>query len=394
MFKNRCATLLTVIITSISLHSFTVSATTLNIDIEEARLETASQHQSDIVEHYSSINRSLIAQYSQQTDELLMTQMIASHGTQLWQQAVQEVQRVHSGRLDDRPLYWGRLILRKTLKQYDPNFKLAPWQRQVNLNVIERASRGFSDIKYDETTDKKILLTGFDPFHLDKEIKQSNPSGLAALALDGYKFELNGKTFQIETVIMPVRFADFDQGIVESLLTPIYRDNSVDLILTTSMGREQFDLERFAGRNRSAAAMDNQNKLTGASKTKPLPPMFNEKPLYGPEFVEFSIPLTAIDKVTGQWKVNDNRKISATKQDSFEAQSLLELQNLTSVEGSGGGYLSNEISYRAILLQHQLGSHIPVGHIHTPKVSGYDAVTEQAIVQQLTSIVTAIAADL
>ena len=38
----------------------------------------------------------------------------------------------------------------------------------------------------------------------------------------------------------------------------------------------------------------------------------------------------------------------------------------TAVEGSGGGFLSNEIFYRATLLRLQTGSHIPVGHLHTP----------------------------
>jgi pyrrolidone-carboxylate peptidase len=64
------------------------------------------------------------------------------------------------------------------------------------------------------------------------------------------------------------------------------------------------------------------------------------------------------------------------------------------VEGSGGGYLSNEISYRAILLQNQLGSRIPTGHIHTPSIAGFEADTEAAIVEQVKAMLTAAAKSL
>lgn len=77
----------------------------------------------------------------------------------------------------------------------------------------------------------------------------------------------------------------------------------------------------------------------------------------------------------------------------FSATSLSELQNETSVEGSGG-YLSNEISYRAIVLQQKFNSRAKVGHIHTPKVQGYDAETEQAIVEQVRTMVMQAAASL
>ncbi len=66
---------------------------------------------------------------------------------------------------------------------------------------------------------------------------------------------------------------------------------------------------------------------------------------------------------------------------------MSELYTETSVEGSGGGYLSNEISYRAVLLRDQFGLKIPVGHIHTPKVAGYDAEAGKAIAEQVRAMV-------
>ncbi|MCE9679290.1 hypothetical protein LZP69_08900 [Shewanella sp. AS1] len=360
-------------------------------DVEEARIPTAKAAMPEVVERYQALVDDLGSKYREQKDELVMTQMVAHQGERLWQQAVRDVQ---SGGKDDRALYWSRLSMKQTLKQNQPAFKLAPWQQDIALNAVEKASRGFSDIHYDDDTQIRILLTGFDPFFLDRHIDQSNPSGLTALALDGYKFKVNGKQAQVETVMIPVRFADFDQGIIESLLTPVYRESSVDAIFTVSMGRTDFDLERFPGRNRSAEAPDNLNVLTGATPTAPKPPMFDGKTLNGPEFVEFSLPVTAMQTVKGKWQINDNHTVATLSRGKFEAKSLAELQDEISVAGSGGSYLSNEISYRAVLLGKQFNSPIPVGHIHTPRVAAYEAETEAQIVAQITEMIKAAAGTL
>lgn len=363
----------------------------VELDVEELRLENAAVTLPDVVSRYQGLVNSLESQYRQNTDEFEVTQLAARQGERLWQQAVRDVQ---SGTLDDRPLYWSRLAMLKELKTAKPAFNIAQWQQEILINAIEKSSRGFSNIQFDDDVQVKILLSGFDPFFLDRNIGQSNPSGLIALALDGVKFTVDGKKAQIETVMIPVRFADFDQGLIESLLTPIYRDNSVDMIFTVSMGRDDFDIERFPGRNRSAAAPDNLNVLTGANKQAPLAPMFEEKSLNGPEFVEFSLPVKAMQAVKGKWKVNDNHGVTTLAKGAFDANSLSELQGSTSVEGSGGGYLSNEISYRAVLLGQQLNSKIPVGHIHTPRVAGYDADTEAQILAQVKAMVIAAAESL
>ncbi|MBW8182582.1 hypothetical protein [Shewanella nanhaiensis] len=363
----------------------------VELDIEESRIESATATLPEVTTRYQGLIDSLSSQYRQDTDELNVTKMAARQGERLWQQAVRDVQ---SGNIDDRPLYWSRLTMLKELKTAKSGFNIAPWQREVLLNAVEKSSRGFSNIKFDDDTQIKVLLSGFDPFFLDRNIGQSNPSGVTALALDGYRFTVAGKKAQIETVMIPVRFADFDEGLIESLLTPIYRENSVDMIFTVSMGRDDFDLERFPGRNRSAAAPDNLNVLTGANKQNPLAPLFEGKSLNGPEFVEFSLPVKAMQSAQGKWKVNDNHSVTTLEKGAFDASSLAELESATSVEGSGGGYLSNEISYRAVLLGQQLNSQIPVGHIHTPRVSGYDAEAEAEILAQVKAMVIAAATSL
>ena len=369
----------------------TAGAVQLLGDVEVSRIPTAEKVMAEVVNRYQALDEGLANQLSAQKNERDATQLAARQGHRLWQQAVRDVQ---SGHFDDRSLYWARLSMLNSLKNNSANFKMADWQQQILASAVEKASRGFSDIQYDDDVQIKIFLTGFDPFFLDKDISQSNPSGLVALALDGFKFDINGKKAQIETAMIPVRFEDFDQGIIESLLSPIYRDPKTQFIFTVSMGRSDFDIERFPGRNRSAAAPDNQNLYTGASKTAPVAPKLNGKDFIGPEFVEFSLPVAAMQVQGGQWKVNDNHTVTTLARGEFNASSLSELQNETSVEGSGGGYLSNEISYRAIVLQQKFNSRAKVGHIHTPRVKGYDNATEQAIVEQVRTMVMQAAASL
>lgn len=392
----KCSTL--VVLSSLALFTFSNSVISgqLPRNIEEMRVSKAGQTLPQVVNRYQAINDTLEVKLQRATDELSVTEMAAQQGHRLWQQAVRDVQ---SGYHDDRSLYWNRLSMRNTLKQDKVGFNIADWQREILVKTVEKSSRGFSDIEFDPNTQINILLTGFDPFFLDRNIGQSNPSGLAALALDGYRFTVNGKTAQIETVMIPVRFSDFDNGIIESLLTPFYRENSLDMVFTVSMGRENFDIERFPARNRSADAPDNLNVLTGANFSHPKAPLFtsgtsSDGKLNGPEFVEFSLPVELMQAVKGHWAVNDNHQVRTLSRGQFLASSLAELQNEISVEGSGGGYLSNEISYRSILLRDQFNLTLPVGHIHTPRVKGYDAQVESDIVEQIKAMIAAAATSL
>lgn len=152
-----------------------------------------------VVQRYQALTDDLVTKYRQHTDELKVTQMVAHQGQRLWQQAVRDVQSGHS---DDRSLYWSRLQMRAELGKQSPKFNIASWQREILTKAVEKSSRGFSDIDFKDDASIKILLTGFDPFFLDRNIEQSNPSGLVALALDGYRFSVNGRQAQIETVMI------------------------------------------------------------------------------------------------------------------------------------------------------------------------------------------------
>lgn len=301
---------------------------------------------------------------------------IEAQGNALWQQAVQQNQ---AGLVDDRPLYWQRLASQQQLHRACDGI-----QCQMLRDRFELASRGAQDIAFTNSGTLKILITGFDPFALDRDITQTNPSGVIALQLDGRRLSFTAADSttehqaQVQSLIFPVRFADFDAGMVEQVLTPLLKDNAVDAIITLSMGREGFDLERFPGRRRATTATDNRNRQTGASAANPLVPLLNGNPLQGPEFVEFSLPVVALVEQQAPYSVVDNRKVRTLEDGEFSSGSLAELKSKTAVAGSGGTYLSNEISYRSVLLSQSIDPTLPVGHIHLPRLTGYD---EQTLVQ-------------
>jgi hypothetical protein len=186
--------------------------------------------------------------------------------------------------------------------------------------------------------------------------------------------------------MIPVRFEDFDQGEIESLLAPFYATNSVDMIATVSMGRRNFDLEHFPGLRRSSKAPDNLNVYTGASLNNPVIPLLTDKPLASEEFVEYSLPFQAMMQAKGDFKVKDNRGVTiftSGKANDITAVNLAELSDKVSVQGGGGGYLSNEISYRSIRLRNILKSTIATGHIHTPSIKSFDRLTNKKITEQI-----------
>ena len=295
----------------------------------------------------------------------------SSAGSGLWQRAVDDVQ---DGFLDDRAVYWGRLAAHRCLQEAG---------HAEGGEALERASRGLSDGAVDAPT---LLLAGFDPFHLDRDISQSNPSGTVALALDGGVVEgVPGQSLTVQSAILPVRFADFDAGMVERLLSERCANGGVRMVVTVSMGRDAFDLERFPGRRRSSPNPDNERRLGGGTAEEPVVP----HGLDGPEFLEFSLPAAAMAAVEGRWAVRDNRRVATLARGRLEAESLEELAGETAVEGSGGGYLSNEVAYRTLLSAERLGLDLPIGHIHVPALRGHDPGWERDIVDQVQRMIVA-----
>lgn len=379
--------------------SFNTQATDFPSTIEELRLPQAqrelpaqaNRYQKQLLEFNERLTGLSAAGHDNDADDQAWVDLVEESGSQLWLSAVNDLQQQQDN--DDRPLYWARLQFSRDLRAFASSHDWSANRLQRLLKTLENTSRGRSQIAFDKQADYRILLTGFDPFFLDRHINQSNPSGVVALATDNWHFVIDGQQHvEVQSVMVPVRFADFDQGIIESLLTPIYQHRLADMVLTVSMGRTDFDLEHFPGRRRSAKAPDNLNVYTGATPEHPLLPQLNGAPLPGAEFVKFSLPYQAMLNVKGPYEVNDNHQVTTLEKGQFSPKTLAELRSQTAVSGSGGGYLSNEISYRAVRLRDAMHVMLPVGHIHTPRIAAFDDAANQRIVNQIKALISAAAA--
>ncbi|MFJ4813993.1 pyroglutamyl peptidase [Streptomyces sp. NPDC088801] len=293
---------------------------------------------------------------------------VTREGTRLWQRAVDRAQgRGPAGgdisRDDDRPLYWARLGMTREVRTWEPDFGLTGGQRAALLDELERTSRGQSAIRYPHGKAlKRILLTGFDPFTLDQDIRISNPSGATALALDGTVIATADGPARIETAVFPVRWQDFTEGTVERALRPHLPE--VDLFTTVSQGRVgRFDIERTNGAWRGGFG-DNDN--IGRTGTVPV-----TDPATQPQWTTTTLPHTAIVAAdTGRFPVYDNTEVTEIPAGATEPVVRPDgpTPGSTAREGGGGDYLSNEIAYRATLLRDRLGlrDRLPGGHVHTP----------------------------
>jgi pyrrolidone-carboxylate peptidase len=301
--------------------------------------------------------------------------VVVREGTALWRRAVDRAQgRGPAGgdlsRDDDRPLYWARLAMTREVRTWEPEFGVSPAQRAALIDALERGSRGQTDILSRSRLHpsgggkevRRILVTGFDPFTLDRDIRISNPSGATALALDGTVVETAAGPARVETAVFPVRWRDFAEGTVERALRPYLR--KADLFTTVSQGRVgRFDIERTNGAWRGGFA-DNDN--TGRPETIPV-----ADPASQPQWTTTTLPykdIVAAD--TGRFPVYDNTSVTEIPAGGTQAVVRPDgpTPGSTARAGGGGDYLSNEIAYRATLLRDRLGLHdtLPGGHVHTP----------------------------
>lgn len=265
---------------------------------------------------------------------------------------------------DDRPLYWARLGMTREVRGWEPGFGLGEAQRSALLDELERTSRGRTDIRYPAHRKglKRVLVTGFDPFTLDRDIRISNPSGASALALDGTVIETADGPARVEAVIFPVRWQDFAQGTVERTLREVLPE--VDLFTTVSQGRPgRFDVERSNGAWRGGYP-DND----GVSRTETVPVT---DPASQPQWTATTLPYQRIVAAdTGRFPVYDHTEVTEIPAGGTEPVVRADgpTPGSTARAGGGGNYLSNEIAYRATLLRDRLGLHdtLPGGHVHTP----------------------------
>ncbi|MFD9220417.1 pyroglutamyl peptidase [Streptomyces sp. NPDC060064] len=302
---------------------------------------------------------------------------VERQGSRLWDRAVDQAQgrgpaRGDLSRDDDRPLYWARLGMTRQLRQWQPEFKLSDAQRAKLLNRLESSSRGQDSMNLPAGKGfKRIVMTGFDPFTLDSDIRISNPSGATALALDGTWIRTADGFARIETAVFPVRWQDFADGTVERTLRP--QLPKADLFTTVSQGRVgRFDIERTNGAWRGGFP-DNEN----LSRLETVPVV---DPPSQPQWTTTTLPYAAIVAAnTGRFPVLDNT--SVTEIPAGETAPVVRpdgpTPGSTARAGGGGNYLSNEIAYRATLLRDRLGLTIPGGHVHTPVLQfGSDNTTE------------------
>ena len=330
----------------------------------------------------------------------------------LWKAAIAGVQK---DKLDDRPLYWARNKMQVALKRYylfknDIDFEKSIVKKNSNLEEIiitfEEKSRNYTGIDFSKAPKgtKKILITGFDPFILNEfnnkeieeyspNIKQSNPSGVVALALNG-NTELGG---YIQTMIVPVRYTDFDssqdrkngqgKGIIEKYIKPfIEKKGEVDMIITISQADAEYNIDVFATATRRGFN-DNMNFIR-EDGSKAIPG--------GAETIKTTLPKKMVDSKLG---TNYNGRYFITKKDfddyyykgDYSKKFFLDINDdlpqLSIYDGPGGNYLSNEIFYRVAKLRESLQPKLPTGHFHIRKIQG---VKEELVPEKVEKLITII----
>ncbi|MBF7092546.1 hypothetical protein IUY40_13495 [Flavobacterium sp. ALJ2] len=296
----------------------------------------------------------------------------------LWDAAIKQVQ---TGNLDDRPLYWARNKMQVRLKRHpvfekDIDFEKSMVKKGTELDKIiqlfEEKSRNYTGIDFSKAGDKKkVLITGFDPFILNEfdnkdiedyspNIKQSNPSGVVALALAN---DLSLGAY-IQTMVVPVRYTDFDgsqeynkgqgEGIIEKYIKPLI--DEVDMIITISQaGEGDYHIDVFATSTREGFN-DNQDftRIDGSKSVSEV----------ASETIKTTLPQSFIQGNSlaifyGNYEQKNGEKGIAILE-NYPREKVY--------SGPGGNYLSNEIFYRVAKLRSKMRPTLKTGHFHISKV--------------------------
>ena len=301
-------------------------------------------------------------------------------GQALWQRAVDRVQgRGDAGgdlpRSDDRPLYWARLAGELEIARVAPAYRT--WSEDARAKVLaafDRSSRGIESTAFargESGRSRQVLASGFDPFTLDRNIRQSNPSGATALAMDGRVVQTATGPVEIQTVVFPVLWEPFAQGTVERAFLPhlVPGKRDVDTAITISQGRAgRFDLEVWNGAHRGTFP---DNDRVSVNETVPIPadvPHADPQP----QWTRTTLPVEAMKAaVPGTFPVNINRIITEIPAGSTAPVTREDpTPGSTAVTGGGGDYLSNESAYRTTALRDALRADTKQGHIHVPVLDG------------------------
>ncbi|MFJ9456913.1 pyroglutamyl peptidase [Kitasatospora sp. NPDC101447] len=354
------------------------TAATVSLDAEQARLQDARTAAFTERSGLGDLLRGFPAALCSARTAHRAERVVDAWGRALWQAGVDRAQgRRPGGELpaaDDRPLYWTRLAMTVRLAQWQPGFAV---DRAGLRARFEDASRGLADGFSAAHGLRRIFVSGFDPYGLDTEPRRANPSGSAVLQLNGRRITLaDGSTAEVRAVVLPVRYGDFDGGIVERAFGPhlVPGPQSADLITSISQGYPgKFTLEDWAGRARSAdPATDNVGALSGGTTRHPV-----DAPglAAGPQFVRTTLPTEAMTAVQQPYPVLLNTPV--TEIPAGATDPVVRADGPTpgsrAVAGGGGGYLSNEVAYRSNRLRLDLAPGLPGGHLHTPVLTGLPA---------------------
>lgn len=346
-------------------------------NIEQRRLQVLRRNAPKICAQITGFAESIYlaqAGYGNSDNQLSLDQILLREAESLIPTLITECSQGMV--VDDRPIYWARLFTQYFFSWF--NRGLVPQAAKRELcSIFEITSRHYRNkaARAAHIDEPRVILTAFDPFLLNANIKQCNPSASIALTLA----EIYQNTIPIEVFIFPVRFRDFNKGIVEQILQPRFERDPI-FVLTLSMGRDDFELERFVGRRRSANALDNLDYSPVRDGQNP--PCLPKSP----EFLEFTLPTEILQDTSGPWQTRDNRTVTTKSRGKFEARSLNELEGEVSVQGSGGGFLSNEIAYRTRLLQLRMNKSFPLGHLHVPRISQFRSSEVWNMVQHTSQI--------
>jgi hypothetical protein len=247
--------------------------------------------------------------------------LVEDYGRRIWDRAVLLVGDTTYEEWSDRILYCARAKMEVALRS-NPYVRA---NAEIEKNLVRRFeefSRNFANLDFSQSTtgEKRILLTGFDPFGRKvasphPQDLDSNPSGRVALHLAGatsWKYN-KSISFQnhlfIRTCIFPVRWKaarndaiaaalGFDEGVVEATIGNAIdtapAGKNIHIVCTCSLdgGLQDwltpnllpFDslhvrIDRFAGRCRSGQ-LDNNNFSSTEIADNTLPNGTSMQPFY------------------------------------------------------------------------------------------------------------------
>lgn len=351
-------------------HAVSCSDPTVPLTVEEQRLSRPVPQEILRRSEFDRFGRTFADALCAAPGPHAVRALVAQSGRLLWHAAVARAQSpVQLDGLsvtDDRPLYWARLRGTSLLRQWTA---AGAAEREALILAFDRASRGQDSIDLPAGKGiRRIVVSGFDPFILDADIRRSNPSGANALALDGTIIRTETGPARVETAIFPVLWRPFEQGTVEDTFRPHLREGrrQADMFVTVSQGRPgRFDVEGHNGRWRGGFPDNDNVSFTGVVPIPSHVPTVTP----APEFVPSTLPAAEmVAAPSGRFPVFANPSVFEIPAggDQVVFQPAGPTPGSVARAGSGGNYLSNEIAYRTTLLRDALAVSMPGGHLHMP----------------------------